>query len=85
MLINVLPHIHCLTVLGEIGESLNIVMLLQLHSVLQLLARKHVRERDTSVYNVVVSPTSDGGHIHLNPTCERDRHQCLQCGSIPNK
>ena len=26
------------------------------------------RERDTNVQNMAVSPTSDGGQIHLNPS-----------------
>ena len=27
---------------------------------------KNLEERETNASNVVVSPTSDGGHIHLN-------------------
>ena len=50
------------------------------------------RERVTNIYNLIVSPTSDGGQNHLNPRyrCsygqrERESDKCLQSDSIPNK
>ena len=39
---NVLRYIHCLTVLKEIDDSRNIVVLLQLQNLLQLLVRKQI-------------------------------------------
>ena len=54
------------------------------------------RERVTNVYNLIVSPTSEGGQNHLYPRyryryrcshgqIERESDKCLQSDSIPNK
>ena len=52
------------------------------------------RESVTNIYNLIVSPTSEGGQNHLYPRyryrCshgqrERESDKCLQSDSIPNK
>ena len=66
------------SVSARVSCSCELRLQLQCQQLWYFLFNRRLRERDTNVYNMVVSPTREGGHIHLNPAALINANTPLQ-------